>query len=64
MRVLVIGARGQLGADICNTYTDCELYRADLDGEGDHLVPTFLHLGCTQVTSYSRTGAWQSSICI
>lgn len=32
MRVLVIGAAGQLGTEICKVYADTELYRADIDG--------------------------------
>lgn len=34
MKVLVIGACGQLGAALCDAYSDKELYRADLDGDG------------------------------
>lgn len=33
MRVLVIGALGQLGTDICAELSNEELYRADLDGD-------------------------------
>ncbi len=37
MRVLVIGAQGQLGADLCRELADAEVHRADLDGDG-HLL--------------------------
>lgn len=37
MRVLVLGAEGQLGADLCRTFADTELLRADLDGDGYRL---------------------------
>lgn len=37
MRVLVIGAEGQLGADLCRELGDTDLHRADLDGAG-HLL--------------------------
>ena len=36
-KVLVIGALGQLGTEICKAYADCDLYRADRDG-GDILL--------------------------
>jgi len=32
MRVLIIGARGQLGVELCRAFYDHELYKADLDG--------------------------------
>ena len=34
MKVLVIGAEGQLGTEICRTFIDDDVYRADLDGDG------------------------------
>jgi dTDP-4-dehydrorhamnose reductase len=34
MKVLVIGAEGQLGTAICAAFSDVELYRADRDGSG------------------------------
>ncbi len=34
MKVLVIGAMGQLGAELCAAYADWELYKADIDGGG------------------------------
>lgn len=34
MRVLVIGAEGQLGTDLCREFADAELDKADLDGPG------------------------------
>lgn len=37
MKVLVIGAAGQLGRDVCGVFSDTELYRADLDGGGYRL---------------------------
>lgn len=37
MKVLVVGAEGQLGHDLCTVFGDCELHRADLDGD-HHLV--------------------------
>jgi len=37
MKVLVIGAEGQLGTEICHIHEDCELHRADLDGDHLHL---------------------------
>ncbi len=33
MDVLVIGAEGQLGHDLCAVFSDCTLHRADLDGD-------------------------------
>lgn len=33
MKVLVIGARGQLAAEICQTFSDADLHKADLDGD-------------------------------
>ncbi len=35
MRVLIVGALGQLGTDLCREFADTELFTADLDG-GDH----------------------------
>jgi len=35
MRVLIVGALGQLGTDLCREFADTELCTADLDG-GDH----------------------------
>ncbi|MBI2421433.1 MAG: dTDP-4-dehydrorhamnose reductase [Candidatus Hydrogenedentes bacterium] len=32
MKVLVIGAEGQLGTELCGEFKGCELHRADLDG--------------------------------
>jgi dTDP-4-dehydrorhamnose reductase len=32
MRVLIVGAEGQLGFDLCRAFSDVELYRADVDG--------------------------------
>jgi dTDP-4-dehydrorhamnose reductase len=32
MRVLIIGARGQLGTDCCRVFEDCDLHRADREG--------------------------------
>lgn len=37
MNVLVIGAEGQLGHDLCSVFSDATLHRADLDGTG-HIV--------------------------
>lgn len=37
MNVLVIGAEGQLGQDLCTVFSDCTLHRADLDGDHHHL---------------------------
>lgn len=37
MKVLVIGAAGQLGTEICGVYKDEDLVRADLDGAEVHL---------------------------
>ena len=37
MKVLVIGAEGQLGHDLCTVFADTELHRADLDGTHHHL---------------------------
>lgn len=37
MNVLIIGAEGQLGQDLCAVFADCTLHRADLDGDGHHL---------------------------
>jgi dTDP-4-dehydrorhamnose reductase len=37
MRVLVVGAEGQLGTELCSVFADVELHRADLDGAG-HLI--------------------------
>lgn len=37
MNVLIIGAEGQLGQDLCAVYADCTVHRADLDGEHHHL---------------------------
>lgn len=37
MRVLIVGALGQLGTDLCREFADTELYRADLDGDAHHL---------------------------
>ena len=37
MKALVIGAEGQLGADLCAALSDTVLSRADLDGDGLHL---------------------------
>lgn len=37
MNVLIIGAEGQLGQDLCAVFSDCTLHRADLDGDGHHL---------------------------
>lgn len=37
MNVLIIGAEGQLGQDLCAVYADCTVHRADLDGEYHHL---------------------------
>lgn len=37
MNVLVIGAEGQLGQDLCTVFSDCTLHRADLDGAYHHL---------------------------
>lgn len=34
MKVLVIGAEGQLGVDVCAAFAEDELTRADLDGDG------------------------------
>lgn len=33
MRVLVTGAEGQLGTEVCHALDDCEVHRADLDGD-------------------------------
>ena len=37
MNVLIIGAEGQLGQDLCAVHADCTLHRADLDGDGYQL---------------------------
>lgn len=37
MTVLVIGAEGQLGTDLCRVFADAGLHRADLDGNGHHV---------------------------
>lgn len=37
MKVLIIGAMGQLGSDLCAVYADSELCKADLDGDGYRL---------------------------
>lgn len=37
MDVLVVGAEGQLGHDLCAEFADATLHRADLDGDG-HIV--------------------------
>ena len=37
MNVLIIGAEGQLGQDLCAVYADSTLHRADLDGDGHQL---------------------------
>jgi len=37
MKVLVIGAEGQLGTDLCGVFQDAELHTADLDGKGHQL---------------------------
>lgn len=37
MNVLIIGAEGQLGQDLCAVYADCTVHRADLDGDHHHL---------------------------
>lgn len=37
MRVLVLGAQGQLGTELCDVLADEDLHRADLDGDA-HLV--------------------------
>lgn len=37
MKVLVIGAEGQLGTDLCRVFEDAELSTADLDGSGYRL---------------------------
>jgi len=37
LNVLIIGAEGQLGQDLCAIYSDATLHRADLDGEGHQL---------------------------
>lgn len=37
MNVLIIGAEGQLGQDLCTVFADCTLHRADLDGDGHRL---------------------------
>jgi len=34
MNVLVVGAEGQLGHDLCRVFRDATLHRADLDGDG------------------------------
>lgn len=40
MRVLIVGSEGQLGHDLCAVFSDTELHRADLDGEGHILDVT------------------------
>lgn len=40
MNVLVVGAEGQLGHDLCAVYGDVTLHRADLDGDGHILDVT------------------------
>lgn len=37
MKVLIIGAEGQLGTELCAAFKDQDLYRADLDGTSMHL---------------------------
>lgn len=37
MNVLIVGAEGQLGHDLCTVFADATLHRADLDGE-NHLL--------------------------
>lgn len=37
MKVLIIGAEGQLGVELCQAFSDTDLARADLDGPGIHL---------------------------
>lgn len=37
MRVLVVGAEGQLGHALCDVFSDVECFRADLDGAGHHV---------------------------
>ena len=37
MKVLVVGAEGQLGTDLCRVFEDSELVKADLDGDGRHV---------------------------
>lgn len=37
MNVLVLGAEGQLGQDLCAVFSDVALHRADLDGDFHHL---------------------------
>ena len=40
MRVLIVGSEGQLGHDLCAVFSDTELHRADLDGDGHILDVT------------------------
>lgn len=42
MKVLIIGAEGQLGTELCSAYEECELHRADLDGGHHHVDITVL----------------------
>ncbi len=37
MKILVTGAEGQLGTELCGEFADAEVHRADLDGSG-HLL--------------------------
>ena len=37
MKVLVVGAKGQLGTDICEIFHDCGVHKADIDGENHRI---------------------------
>lgn len=53
MRVLIVGAEGQLGSDLCHVFQDTDLHRADLDGDALHVDITdadaVAHLVCETV---------------